>query len=90
MFAADCSSDAVPEVRIVTPPVYGKIRLQNVTIPIDRPVTSALGHCNGKPIDAVGVFYKSKSGLTGVDSVVLDVDSRHGKVSRYIYNITVR
>ena len=87
---ADCSSGAVPEVRIVTPPSSGNIRLQQLTIPIARPLADPLVRCNGKPVEAVVVSYKSKNGFTGADTVVLDVDFRHGKVTRFIYNIAVR
>jgi len=87
---ADCSSGEMPEVRIVTPPANGAIRLQAMTIPIDRPSTDSLARCNGKPVEAMLVLYKSREGFAGNDTVVVDVDFRHGKVRRVVYNITIR
>ncbi len=87
---ADCSSGEVPEVRIVTPPANDDVSLKRQTMPIARSVNDPLNRCNGKPVEAVTVFYKLKDGFTGADTVVLDVDFRHGKVSRFIYNIAVR
>jgi membrane protease YdiL (CAAX protease family) len=86
----DCSSDAVPEVRVVTAPANGQTRLQQLKIPIVRPANAPLAHCNGKPVEAMGVFYKSKSDFRGSDTMTLDVDFHHGKVTRFIYNISVR
>jgi hypothetical protein len=51
---------------------------------------NARSHCNGKTVNAVGVFYRSKANHAGADSVVLDVDFKHGRVNRYNYAIAVR
>jgi membrane protease YdiL (CAAX protease family) len=86
----DCTSGAVPEVRVVTRPANGIVRLQTMAIPISRQQTDPLSRCNGKFVNAMGVYYKSNEGFTGSDTVVLDVDFRHGQVRRFIYNLTVR
>lgn len=87
---SDCTSGVMPEVRIVTPPADGTLQMQARTIPIARPPTAPLARCNGRPVEAIVVLYKSKGGFTGADSVVLDVDFRHGKIFRYVFNVTVR
>ena len=46
--------------------------------------------CNGKAVQAMGVFYKSNEGFVGSDKVSLDVDFRDGDVRTLTYNITVK
>jgi hypothetical protein len=46
--------------------------------------------CNGKPVNAIAVYYKPKPDFTGIDEMGIDVDFRNGTVRRYIYTITVR
>jgi membrane protease YdiL (CAAX protease family) len=86
----DCSSGPTPEVRIVTPPSNGSVRLSTATIPLARDQTNPLARCNGKPVNSVVVFYQSNAGFTGSDRIVLDVDFRHGVIRRYVYNLNVR
>jgi hypothetical protein len=47
-------------------------------------------HCNGKPVDAISIVYKSKDGFIGTDRMTLDVNYRDGNVIRYVYTINVR
>jgi len=86
----DCSSGPRPEVRIVTPPSNGTMRLEPIAHVLDRKKENSRSHCNDKTVDAVGVFYKSKPNYTGADKITLDVDFRHGRVNRYTYAIEVR
>jgi hypothetical protein len=86
----DCSSGAVPDLRIATPPANGELRQEEITMPIDRPKDNNRAICNGKPVKAMGVFYKSKAGYTGADNVVIDIDFKTGVVRRFNYKITVR
>ena len=86
----DCTSGGLPDVRIVTKPQHGDYRMEPITIAIDRPANTTLAVCNGKSVEAVGVFYKPKDEFKGEDTVALDVDFKHGKVRRFTYKITVR
>jgi hypothetical protein len=86
----DCSPGPLPEVRIVSSPSSGELRLEPIKYPVSRKDKSNLAHCNGKVVDAVAVFYKSKAQYVGADKVVLDVDFKHGTVNRYTYSIDVR
>jgi hypothetical protein len=87
---ADCSPGPLPEVRIVTPPSSGDVRMEPIKLAVSRDKSNARAHCNGKIVDAVAVFYKSKSDFAGADKVVLDVDFKAGTVKRYIYAINIR
>ncbi|KQZ01667.1 hypothetical protein ASD45_12990 [Pseudolabrys sp. Root1462] len=86
----DCTSGGLPDVRIVTKPQHGDYRMDPITIPINRPANTVFAACNGKPVEAVGVFYKPKDAFKGEDTVALDVDFKHGKVRRFTYKITVQ
>jgi len=87
---ADCTSGPLPDLRIATPPQNGEFRMEEITMPVDRPKDNPRFDCNGKPVKAVAVFYKSKAGYTGDDNAVIDVDFKNGTVRRFSYKITVR
>jgi hypothetical protein len=87
---ADCTSGPLPLLRIVTAPQNGDQRMEEITIPVDRKSDDRRASCNGKPVQAIGVFYKSKDGFTGKDNVVIDVDFKAGTVRRFNYRISVR
>jgi hypothetical protein len=86
----DCSSGPLPEVRIVTPPGSGELRMESIKYAVSRGAKNARAHCNGKIVDAVAVFYKSKADYAGSDEVILEVDFRAGTVKRFVYAIDVR
>lgn len=87
---ADCTSGELPAIRIATPPQNGTTRMQEMTVPVDRPANDPRASCIGKPVQALAIFYKPKDGFTGADTVALDVDFHMGTVRRLIYKITVR
>ncbi|MDI1346065.1 MAG: hypothetical protein PSV22_18465 [Pseudolabrys sp.] len=86
----DCTSGPVPSLRIVTPPKNGQHRLEEIAYLVDRPAGNSRANCNGKPVTAVGVFYKSNADYVGQDNIVIDVDFKSGTVRRYNFKITVR
>jgi hypothetical protein len=86
----DCSSGPLPEVRIVTAPGSGELRLEPIKYAVSRDKKNSRFHCNGKTVDAVGVFYKSKENFVGLDKLVLDVDFKAGTVKRFVYMIDIR
>jgi hypothetical protein len=87
---ADCSSGPIPGLRIVTPPTNGEYRLEETSIPLDRPPDNSRAACNGKPVSALAIYYTAKAEFTGSDEMVIDVDFKNGSVRRFVYAITVR
>jgi hypothetical protein len=87
---SDCSAGPMPDVRIVTPPTNGELRFEQIKYAVSRSKENSRHHCNGKIVDAVGVFYKSKEKYTGSEKAVVDVDFRDGTVRRFVYSIEVR
>jgi hypothetical protein len=85
---ADCTSGPVPDVRVVTQPTKGDVRFEQIRFPVDRPKDDARGPCNGKLVDAIGVFYKGLE--NGSDRLVLETDFRNGTVRRFAISIEVR
>src|SRR5262245_42376768 len=68
---ADCSSGPVPDMRIVTRPANGEIRTEQIRYIVDREADNSRHHCNGKEVDALALFYKSRDGFTGQDQVAI-------------------
>ena len=87
---ADCSSGPIPDVRIVAQPANGELRTEQIRYIVDRAANNSRHHCNGKEVDALGLFYKSRDGFTGQDQIAVDVDYRNGTVRRFLYVIAVR
>jgi hypothetical protein len=87
---ADCSAGPIPDVRVATKPANGEIRLEEVHAVVDRTPEDRRAHCNGKPVDARGLFYKSADGFVGQDKVLIEVDFKTGSVRRFLYTIEVR
>jgi hypothetical protein len=87
---ADCSGGPLPEVRVVTPPSGGDVRMEPIKHTLSRDKKNHRAHCNGKIVDAVAVFYKPKSDFTGADQVVLDVDYKAGAIKRFMFAINIR
>jgi hypothetical protein len=87
---SDCTSGQLPAIRIVTKPANGELRFEEIKFAVERKPGTLLFHCNGKIVDAVGVFYKSRPSYVGSDHVVLEVDYRRGTVNRFNFSIQVR
>jgi hypothetical protein len=86
---SDCTSGPEPEARLVVSPKNGEVRLERRQVPISYGKEAVHAHCNGKPVDAITVFYKSKDNFTGADRITLDVNYRDGVVIRYVYLVQV-
>jgi hypothetical protein len=86
----DCSPGPLADVRVVTPPANGDIRMEPVEHAVNRKPDNNRAHCNGKVVNAIGVFYKSKQDFVGVDKIVLDVDFHDGYIKRFTYQVEVR
>jgi hypothetical protein len=87
---ADCTSGPPPDLHVVAAPKSGNYRFETTTIPIDRRTDSSRAACNGKPVNAVAVYYTARDAFTGSESMIIDVDFRNGTVRRYDYAISVR
>ena len=87
---ADCTSGPLPDLRVVAAPKNGAYRTEETSMPAERPAGDTRAGCNGKPVNAVAVFYKPAAAFTGADAMTIDVDFHNGTVRRYVYDITVR
>lgn len=74
----DCSSAAVPTVRVMQPPKNGNVEtVAEKTFPN---AGGAYAKCNTKKVESAMSYYQSKSGYVGKDKVVLRESFRDGKV----------
>jgi hypothetical protein len=87
---SNCSSGPIPDVRVLTKPENGELRMEEIRHVLDRPAKNARAHCNGKLVDANAIFYRSRPDFTGRDSTLLEVDFKNGSVRQFFYDITVR
>ena len=87
---SDCSSGPVPDLRIVSAPKNGAYRTEETSVPAERSFGNSRAACNGKPVNAVAIYYKPKDEFAGDDEMVVDVDFKDGNVRRFLYAITVR
>ncbi len=87
---ADCTSDTLPDVRVVGQPANGVVRMENATITVNRVATDTRAHCNGKKIEGINVYYKANPGFVGVERIILKTDFRDGSVSELVVLVDVR
>jgi hypothetical protein len=86
----DCSGGPIPDIRVIEKPVNGELRIEAIRYVVNRTSDNAFAHCNGKEVDAMGLFYKSSEKFAGRDRITVDVDYKTGTVRRFIYTIDVR
>jgi hypothetical protein len=87
---SNCASGPRPDVRIVKGAANGDLRFEAIVVPVTRPPGNPRANCNGKNVNAVGVFYKAKEGFAGEERIVLEADYKLGAISRYNFLVTVR
>lgn len=80
----DCSTGAMPEIKIVTAPKNGQLRTKSGKLK-----TPASYRCPNKETQASAVFYKSKSDFSGTDQVVIEIKTAEGTVEKQDIRITV-
>ena len=52
----------------VEKPANGDLRIETIRYIVNRTRDNAFAHCNGKEVDAMGLFYKSNEKFTGRDT----------------------
>jgi hypothetical protein len=87
---SDCTSGQIPIARVIKAPTQGKLRFNSTNFPIKRAEGDARAHCNGMQVEALAVYYDVPEGLTGVQTITIDSDTRTGSVRRFFYTVTVQ
>lgn len=85
----DCSVTGVPTVRVIDPPLHGKITLARVR----EVITDAKGRtirCNSLKLPVIAYFYQSTAGYVGSDRFVARVSFGNGDVTDRIQTIRVQ
>lgn len=80
----DCSSGALPTIRLVNPPANG-------TVDVKRGKVTATNYkqCLALEVPGYVAFYKSKPDFTGVDVVTLEVKYPNGRTEVQKISVTV-
>jgi hypothetical protein len=87
---ADCTSDTLPDVRMIGQAANGVVRIENGTVTVNRVATDVRAHCNGKRVEGINVFYKANPGFVGVERIILKTDFRDGTVNELVILVDVR
>ena len=88
--AADCSSSGYPDLRIVTAPSHGTLRIAKGENFPDFPKDNVRQACNTKKLPVVFVYYQSDRGFTGTDTAVVEILFPSGNLRTISYAISVR
>ena len=80
----DCSSGPMPEIKVVTPPKSGSLITK-----AGKLKTPAKYRCPNKEAEVQALFYQSKDGYTGSDTVVVEIKNADGEIEKRDIRITV-
>jgi TonB family protein len=85
----DCTSPAIPRLRIVKPPAHGAFTFSEaMRLPNFAP-SSYLADCNKRPVPVTLITYKSDREFVGTDTAVVDVLFFDGSSRRAEFAIEV-
>ncbi|MCA0424727.1 MAG: hypothetical protein LCH61_15670 [Proteobacteria bacterium] len=87
---ADCTSNGVTTVRVVSGPSNGSVSMVNGRGHPSYAQSNQRYHCNAHSVPGVIANYKPNAGFRGSDSVTLEAFFPSGNTGITTYNITVR
>ena len=80
----DCTAGPAPEVKVVSPPKTGVVRISPGKLK-----TNLKGKCPQVEVPVHGVFYQAKARFVGQDEITFEVSSASGKKVSQNIKITV-
>ena len=80
----DCSLGPMPEIKVTTAPGSGSLITK-----AGKLKTPAKYRCPNKEAEVQALFYQSKDGYTGSDSVVVEIKNADGEIEKRDIRITV-
>jgi hypothetical protein len=87
---ANCEGTPLADVRVFKQPANGDLSFRETSSVVELKKESARAHCNGRPINGVAVFYKSREDFTGTERMEIEVDYKIGLIRRYSLIVSVR
>ena len=87
---ANCDGTPLPDVRVVKQPSNGELSFREIRSVVELKKDSPRAHCNGKPVNGVGVFYKSGEDFSGTERMQIEVDYKIGLIRRFSLIVSVR
>jgi hypothetical protein len=88
--APDCTSTGYAEVRVLTPPSHGALRVTRGEDFPDFSKDNVRQVCNSRKLPVTFVYYQATPGFTGIDTAVIEVLFPSGNVRSAAYSINVR
>jgi len=85
----DCTT-STPDIRVVKEPSHGELRFEEGKAMVSGDQSALQKQCNGKPVDALRIYYKAGADYAGTDAFTVDVDTKLGFVRRYVFTMDVR
>lgn len=85
----DCT-EPLPDVHVVKKPAKGELRFEKSATTVTASHSAVQKKCFGKPVEVMAVYYRAEQGSIGADKIVLDVDSKLGKVFRFAIQVDIR
>lgn len=85
----DCTFQSI-NIDVVQKPKSGSTNARVVNSKISRAQSGSAGKCLGRSIKGLGIYYKSKSGFHGRDTMKIRMKARGQAPVIFIYNIKIR
>jgi len=86
---ADCSSAGKDDVRVVSGPSHGNVKLVHGKVHAVYAKSNERSKCNARMVNGIKALYRSKSGFKGWDQVTISVHTYLGNAFTYVANIKV-
>lgn len=85
----DCSSAGRDDVRVISGPSHGNVRLVRGKVHATYPKSNERSKCNSSMVNGIRALYRSKDGFKGWDQVTFSVHTYEGNAFKYVTNIKV-
>jgi hypothetical protein len=80
----DCTSGPLPQIRLITPPAHGVVRIKRGNIKLTN-----FKQCVATQVPAFAAFYLPTGSFTGPDEFVLETSTSEGQKQVQHFRVTV-
>jgi hypothetical protein len=85
----DCTSQGIPTIRIVRPPINGRLTVEQSEDYLNFPKDNPRSQCSTRKSPAMIFYYMSNSGYVGPDVATIEIIYTGGTLRNIQYNINV-
>jgi hypothetical protein len=87
--APDCTTRGYAEIRVLTPPSHGSVRVAKGEDFPEFPKDNVRNECNKRKTPVMYIYYQSTPGFTGTDSATVQILFPGGNVRTVTYRVNV-